>query len=126
MPTQQMTQMIAHTMTPAVKKKTPTARVVAALWLLDALDTADDHVGRGLDPATLKVLADSRVSAAKAAKVIAQINKSVATLRVRMQKVVDKFEGKGPPSATPRKPPTPPKRKAKEPAAAPADPEQSA
>lgn len=105
--------------TDAKKKKTPSARVIAALWLLRALKTDDVGEGSTLAAGSLKELAGSRVNEKKADKVVEQIDKIAAKLVQRMQLVVDKFEGKAPPPK-PRKP-----KKTAEPAAS-ADAAQSA
>ena len=113
MPGQQLTQAKQLTQTLKEKKKTPSARVIAAMWLLDALgadradraDRADDYTSVSLEPAALTKLADSRVSQAKALKVVEQVVKITAKLRERMQKAVDKFNGVG-------APPKPKKKKA--------------
>lgn len=94
---------VAVTQTQAVKKKTPSARVIAALWLLRALKTDDTGEGSTLTAGALKELAGSRVNEKKADKVVEQIYKIAAKLVQRMQLVVDKFEGKAPPPK-PRKP----------------------
>lgn len=102
MTTHQMT--VAVTQTQAVKKKTPSARVIAAMWLLKTLQTyRAEGEEDTLTPEALKKLADSRVNDKKAAKVVEQIDKIAAKLVQRMQLVVDKFEGKAPPPK-PKKP----------------------
>lgn len=86
-------------------KKTPSARVIAAMWLITALDTAsaDDYTTRGLSEQELTTLADSRVSTKKAKDVITQVDKIAGRLRARAQAIVDKFEGKTPPKTKPKK-----------------------
>lgn len=86
---------------PKKAKKTPSARVIAAMWLIDVLDTSntDDYSDRGLGENALTNLASSRVSTKKAGDVVTHIDKIAGRLRARAQAIVDKFEGK-----TPQKP----------------------
>lgn len=106
MSTHQVT--VAITQTQAVKKKTPSARVIAAKFILNIFG----QPACGLpEPEEMTKLFGSRVNEAKRDKTHDQLAKITAKLVQRMQLVVDKFEGKAPPPK-PRKP-----KKTAEPAA---------
>lgn len=75
-----------------VKKKTPTARVLAAKWLLGQLDTDSNY--DSLSPGAIGQLGETRVNEKKAEQVKAQLAKMAGKFVDRMKAIVDKFEGK--------------------------------
>ena len=82
------------------KKKTPSARVLAAKFILNIFG----QPACGLpEPEEMTKLFGSRVNESKRDKTHDQLSKITAKLVQRMQLVVDKFEGKAPPPK-PRKP----------------------
>jgi hypothetical protein len=79
-------------------KKTPSPRVIAAMWISDQLSI---RVNAGsLEPGSLSSMAQSRVNAAKAEKVKTFIDKLAGKFIERMEKIVSKFENP-PGKATP-------------------------
>ncbi len=69
--------------------KTPSPRVIAAKYVLDRLDTGTDT---NFSSMGLTQLAESRVSDAKVEKVQTQLDKLSDKFRIRLRKIVDKFE----------------------------------
>ena len=79
------------------KKKTPSARVIAAKWIIQQLDAS--VYAESLEPAGLTALAGSRVNDKKSDKVCDYADKLAGKFLERMQKIVDKFES--PPTKKP-------------------------
>lgn len=84
------------------KRRTPTAKVLAALWVIHQLGVDSTQEERA---ELLTSLYDSKVSPAKADKVLEQYNKLTDKLLTRMQAVVDRFENPPVKSGPKRQPP---------------------
>ena len=87
------------------KKKTPSARVIAAKWLLNQLD--GDVQAETLENSSLASLADTRVNDKKGESSRDQIGKIAGKFIERLEKIVCKFEA--PPAGATKK--APPKKK---------------
>lgn len=83
--------------------KTPSARVIAAMWLQDQLSVSVQ--ASTLEPKSLTALAESRVSDEKAAKVREQIDKLAGKFIKRVDKIVEKFDNPTPAKHKPKPPP---------------------
>lgn len=84
------------------RKKTPSARVIAAMWIVRQLD--DAGYAPTLTPEALSELAGSRVNGKKSDKVDEYLRKLAGKFIDRMAKIVDRFEN--PPPKAAKKPET--------------------
>jgi hypothetical protein len=92
----------------AYRKRIPSARVIAAQWVLRQLDE-NVQSSSELSAAAFAELAKSRVNEKKADKVRKQIDKLIGRLLGRLDNILDRFE-----NPSPRKGKSvPPKHKAK-------------
>jgi hypothetical protein len=78
------------------KHRTPSARVIAAMWVLNALassntDSAAGHTAPGTSRASFAALSGSRISELKAAQIRQYIAKTLKTPLSRCKNLVDKF-----------------------------------
>jgi len=82
------------------RKKTPSARVIAAMWIVQQL--TDDGQAPTLTSEALSELADSRVNDKKAGKVDQYLNKLAGKFIERMAKIVGRFENSPAKKAAPK------------------------
>ncbi len=75
------------------KRRPPTPRVIAAMWVLQQLRT---HGSQSLSPQELSSLTESKVNAVKVLKVLGHAGKLTGKFIERMRNIVDKYENPPP------------------------------